>query len=253
MKIIAAGATDIGRKRAVNEDCFGIYDELGLYVVADGMGGHAAGEVASRMAVDTIRSFIATTVEKDDITWPFERDRNLSDAANRLVTAVRLANQNIHLAAQRNIGEKGMGATVVAVLAEGSSVHIAHAGDSRAYLFSGGRLMRLTEDHSYVEEMVRAGVITPEQARKHPMRNIVTRALGTREDVKADISDSAPKPGDVYLICTDGLSGMLTDGDIETVMAECADAPSVCAAGLVAAANNKGGDDNITAIVLRVF
>ncbi len=253
MNILARGGTDIGRKRALNEDCYGIFDELGLFVVADGMGGHAAGEVASRAAVDTLRDFIAATREPDEATWPFQLDSELPRAANRLISGIKLANQAINKSSQESLDKKGMGTTIVAAIVEGDELFLAHVGDSRAYLFSNGMIRRITSDHSYVEEMVLAGHITLDQARVHPMRNIITRALGTKADVAVDLSRHHPSPGDIYLLCSDGLSGMLTDGEIARIISDNTADISACIDGLIKGANEKGGDDNITAILLKAF
>jgi len=253
LNILASGGTDIGRKRALNEDCYGVFDELGLFVVADGMGGHAAGEVASRAAVDVLRDFIASTRIPDDSTWPFQLDSDLPRAANRLVSGIKLANQAINKASQENLEKKGMGTTIVAAMAEGDELFLAHVGDSRAYLFSKGMIWRITSDHSYVEEMVLAGHITQEQARVHPMRNIITRALGTKPDVSVDLSRHNQVPGDIYLLCSDGLSGMLTDGEIARIISNHTIDLSACVNELIKGANEKGGEDNITAILLKAI
>ena len=253
MSILASGGSDIGRKRKLNEDSYGVFEDLGLYVVADGMGGHAAGEVASAMAVEIIHDFVKSTAGTDEVTWPFERDLQLPHAANRLLGGIRLANQAIIKRSQETPEQRGMGTTVVAALEDGDALYVAHVGDSRAYVFTGGALKRLTSDHSYVAEMVAAGHLTPEQARVHPLRNIVTRALGTKEDVKIDLSRQMLVAGDVYLLCSDGLTGMLTGGEIEWIADEYFDVPSRLVERLIQEANNKGGDDNITAVALKVF
>jgi protein phosphatase len=252
MRILAEGRTDIGKKRAHNEDSFGVSGELGLYVVADGMGGHAAGEVASQTAVETLKDFIASTKGQEEITWPFERDTGLSRAANRLVVGIKLANQAIFKQAQERPDQKGMGTTIVAALVDEGELCIAHVGDSRAYVFGQGAISRITTDHSYVEEMVVSGSMTPEQARTHPLRNIVTRALGTKGEVRVDMSRHKLRPGDIYLLCSDGLTGMLTDSDIARTLADYDDNLAGCLDTLVKLANEKGGDDNITAVALRV-
>lgn len=253
MGILASGGSDIGRKRKLNEDSYGVFDDLGLYMVADGMGGHAAGEVASAMAVDILHNFVKATAGTDEVAWPFERDPQLPHAANRLLGGIRLANQAIVKRSRETLEQRGMGTTVVAALSDGEALYIAHVGDSRAYVFTGGTLKRLTSDHSYVEEMVAAGRLTMEQARAHPLRNIVTRALGTRDDVKIDLSRHALAPGDAYLLCSDGLTGMLKDHEIECILEKHFDTPTICIESLIQEANVHGGDDNITALVLKVF
>jgi len=249
--IRSAGGTDIGRKRGHNEDSFGVNDDLGVYVVADGMGGHAAGEVASRTAVDTFSGFMAATAGDSEITWPFERDESLGRPQNRLLTGIKLANRAICDLAASKQALKGMGTTIVAALVEGDEAYIAHVGDSRAYALSQGSLRQVTSDHSYVEEQVLAGFITPEQARVHPLRNVVTRALGVREDVKVDISSHILIKGDLYMLCSDGLSGMLSVTEIESILVSGADDLKSCVETLIKKANEKGGDDNITAVLFQ--
>jgi len=251
VRINAAGGTDIGRKRDHNEDSFGVFEGTGLYIVADGMGGHAAGELASRIAVDTVSGFIEASAGRGDITWPFGLDEALGRAGNRLSAAIKLANGAVRDRAGSAPELKGMGTTIVAALAEEGRLHIAHVGDSRAYMYSGGRLSRITVDHSFVEEQVRAGMIAPEKARSHPMRNIITRALGVKDDVSVDIMDHALTPGVIYLLCTDGLTGMVEDHEIERVMNAMCDDLRECADTLIAVANSNGGTDNITVVLLR--
>jgi len=178
MDIKSAGGTDVGRKRDHNEDNYGLFDELGLYLVSDGMGGHAAGEVASLIAVEKLREFIDATRHAEDITWPFERDENLERAANRLMVAIKIANKAVRDSAAESPEREGMGTTVVGALIDGERIHIAHVGDSRAYRLDPAGFVRLTTDHSLVEEQLKAGIITEEMAETHPMKNIITRALG---------------------------------------------------------------------------
>ena len=253
MEITASGGTDVGKRRAHNEDCYGVSDELGLYVVADGMGGHAAGEVASKAAVDTLTSFVADTMGRatNEVKWPYDIDPALPTTANRLTVGVRLANRAIHQMAVANAAQRGMGTTLVAALVEGERLYLAHVGDSRAYLVRGGGIYRLTGDHSYVEEQVRAGLLSADQARTHPLKNIVTRALGVKEDVAVELSAHDLKPGDIYLLCSDGLSGMLTDSVIGLILSAHFEDLSGVVAALIDAANSSGGDDNITAVVVR--
>ena len=250
LNIISSGRTDVGRRREHNEDSFGTFDGLGLYVVADGMGGHAAGEVASRIAVETLKAFIEATDGPDEITWPVPVDLALPRDANRLLAGVRLANQEVLKHAQGRPELRGMGTTIVAALVCGDVLHLAHAGDSRAYLYRDGAIRRVTIDHSYVEELMLAGHLTPEQTRTHPLRNIITRALGTKADVNVDHSRHDVLPGDVFLLCSDGLSNMLSDGLIEEVVAAKKDDLTGCAEALVRLANERGGDDNITVVLI---
>jgi len=252
VEVVIAGGTDIGRKRGHNEDSYGIFPEDGVAVVADGMGGHAAGDVASRIAVDTLAGFVQSVAGREDITWPFRLDEKLSRGANTLVIGAKLANQTVMERAASTHELRGMGTTLVAALADGDMLHIVHVGDSRAYLMSGGAFSRLTVDHSFVEEQVQAGIITPERARTHPMRNIVTRALGIREELDVELTTRTPLPGDVFLLCTDGLSGMLDDSAIGRIIMDNLSDPESCVKKLIEAANERGGDDNITVVLIKV-
>jgi serine/threonine protein phosphatase PrpC len=237
LKILSAGLTDIGRKRGHNEDSLGVFDGLGLYVVADGMGGHAAGEVASKMAVDILKGVIA---------------KPSGPAAELLPAGIKLANEEIARHAARRLELRGMGTTIVAALVDGDKLHLAHVGDSRAYVYTReNRLVRLTTDHSLVFEMVLAGQLTEGQARTHPMRNIITRALGSKPEVQVDISRRSLAPGEIYLLCSDGLTGMLTDDDIAYIILQNRENLPGLVRELIHRANEAGGDDNITAVVFR--
>jgi protein phosphatase len=250
--IKSAGGTHVGRKRAHNEDNYAIFDDLGLFIVADGMGGHAAGEVASLIAVEKLRDFISATSHPDDITWPFERDMTLDRAANRLVVAIKIANQAVRASAAEDTNREGMGTTVVAALVDGNRIHIAHVGDSRAYRLNAYGLERITSDHSLVEEQLKAGIITAEMAENHPMKNIITRALGVHEGVQVDILSDDLSADATYLLCSDGLSGMVSDIVIANVLATHRGDPKAAVDELIHLANENGGTDNITAVALYI-
>ncbi|MBI4475600.1 MAG: Stp1/IreP family PP2C-type Ser/Thr phosphatase [Acidobacteria bacterium] len=250
--VSAAGLTHPGKRRQKNEDSYCARPDLGLFVVADGMGGHAAGEVASRVAVETIEQFISETRAADEnFTWPFGLEPNLDIDGNRLKTAVKIANRRI---ATRVAGERdlqGMATTVVAVLIGRRSVIVAHVGDSRVYHWRDDRMTRLTRDHSWVEEQVEAGALTPIEARDHPWRNLVTRALSGGGEVEIDLTALEVKPGDRLLLCSDGLFSVVPDEAIgETLGRHADDLQSICS-DLVDAANRAGGPDNVTVLVLR--
>jgi PPM family protein phosphatase len=248
MRPISAGKTDTGRKRLKNEDSIGLFDDLGLYIVADGMGGHAAGEVASRIAVEAIRDSVKENPDKST-----DRASGATEAAAglRLQEAIGFANSEVLRQAEADPKLGGMGTTVVAALLSRDALSIAHVGDSRIYMFRGNELNRLTRDHSIVEDMVAAGQITALQARTHPFRNVVTRALGTKDAVEADISRLDPKPGDVVLLCSDGLTGMLEDAAIAKILDANIGSPFSSAEALVKAANDAGGDDNVSVVLLK--
>lgn len=250
MAVKAFGLTDVGRKRRHNEDAYLLDEQRGLFVVADGMGGHAAGEVASRITVESIQEFIAATEEEHDSSWPFGFNNRVSMEGNRLTTAVEKANEKVMRAVQNRPELKGMGTTVVAALFDEDRATLVHVGDSRAYLFRGGELRRLTDDHSWVQEQVNAGILSEDEAKSHPLKNVVTRALGGAAHVSVDLIEVPTQPGDRFLLCSDGLTGMVTDEEIADSFA----APSLekTVRTLVDTANDRGGVDNITAILVEV-
>lgn len=250
MKLDFCGLTDVGRRRKNNEDYFGVFDEHLLFVVADGMGGHAAGEVASSTAVQAVAEFVALTAKETDITWPWGVDPNLSLVANRLKTAIRFGNQKVLDLSLTQADYEGMATTIVGVLFEENTAHIAHVGDSRLYLINDAGIRQVTVDHSWVLEQVALGVLTNDQARSHPLRNVVTRAIGAAPELNVDMTSHDLAPGDVLLLCSDGLSGMVLDAELERIVKANTDLKAATAA-LVADANAKGGEDNITVLLVR--
>jgi protein phosphatase len=251
MKISYEAITDVGRKRKGNEDSVFVNPECNLFVVADGMGGHAAGEVASRLAVDAINDFVVLTGGDDEITWPFGLDETMSYDGNRLKTAVRFANKKVLEATRERTEYEGMATTVAAVLVDGDSANLAHVGDSRVYLMRDQTLSQLTSDHSWINEQIQSGVISADQARSHPLRNVVTRALGGKPDLQVDMQVHRMNMGDVLLLCSDGLTTMLPDEEIARVMALHEGDIGAAAHALVDAANARGGEDNITVLLLK--
>lgn len=250
MQIEAFGLSDVGRQRQHNEDSYLVQEKARLYLVADGMGGHAAGEIASRIAVDSICDFIEQTDEEDG-TWPHGYDDQLSRTTNRLIAAVRIANGRVIEAMKKDARLRGMGTTVVASMYDGDKLSVAHVGDSRAYLIRDGAISRLTDDHSWVFEQVKAGMLSEEEAERHPFRNVITRALGGANAVAPDASEVTLRAGDQVLLCSDGLSGMVSEPEIMRIVAEAPTAEVACR-NLIDAANQRGGHDNITAVVIRV-
>ncbi len=245
----AFGLSHVGRQRQHNEDSFLVEDTAKLFLVADGMGGHAAGEIASRIAVDSISEFIVHTKE-DDGTWPHAYDEHYKRSTNRLMAAVRMANTRVLEAMRKDARLRGMGTTVVACLADKDFMSFAHVGDSRAYLIRDKQLSRLTNDHSWVFEQVQAGMLTEAEAEKHPLRNVITRALGGALQVVPDASEIECQPGDVYLLCSDGLTGMVPENEILRVVTQNEDLETACQE-LIAAANERGGLDNVTAVLVK--
>jgi serine/threonine protein phosphatase PrpC len=228
-----ASKTDVGRQRHTNEDNF--YDHPPLFAVADGMGGAQAGEVASEMAIDQ-----------------FVQERETGEPAEQQLEEIALAaNRKIWELAQSDTRHAGMGTTLTAAMLDGQYVAVGHVGDSRLYLYRDGKLERMTRDHSLVEEFVRQGKLTPEQAEKHPQRSVITRALGPEGTVEVDTFRIPARAGDVYLLCSDGLSGMVSDDDLAAILGESRPLDQT-AASLVEAANDNGGRDNITAVLFRL-
>jgi protein phosphatase len=253
MKLSWAVRTDPGLRRSSNEDSFCTRPDLGLFVVADGMGGHAAGEVASRVAVETIETFISETAGADrNRTWPFPFEPAISLEGNRLKAAFRLANRQIANAMADSADLRGMATTASAVLAGASSGCVAHVGDSRIYRLSGSALSQITDDHSWVEEQVRAGTMSSSAARQHPWRNVVTRALSGGADPDIDIVELAPKAGERFLLCSDGLSGVVAHERIAQIVGDVRAPLQTICDRLVAAANDGGGPDNITVLVIQI-
>jgi len=252
MKLESFGTTDVGRKRAHNEDSLSISDELRLFIVADGMGGHNAGEVASSTAVDTIQQFIRRCVKDKDFTWPFGINPNISEEANILMTAIRIANRNVCVKAAEHYDYTGMGTTVVALHVEDDSIaHIAHVGDSRAYLVRNGIISQITIDHSWISEQIQKNIISQEDARNHRWKNVITRALGNKLNVDIDLNTIQMQTGDLILLCTDGLSTMLDDPEILKILTGAEGKTDRACKNLIQAANDKGGLDNITVILLK--
>lgn len=248
----AWGATDVGMKRRLNEDVFLVDEDLGLYLVADGMGGHAAGEVASRLAADEIIRTFSDKANLDDETWPEHWNTGRSASANLLVDAIMAGHERVTQAVSRDANLKGMGTTVVAAVHPSSShtLVICHVGDSRAYRLRSEEFSVLTDDHSWVHEQVAAGFLTEEAARTHPLKNVVTQALGGSTEPRVDILETEVEEGDLYLLCSDGLNSMLTDDEIAHRLAEGGSLEDI-ATELIAAANDRGGNDNVSVVLLR--
>lgn len=252
LKVIAAGRTDVGLHREHNEDCFVLLERHGLFLVADGMGGHLAGDIASRLATESVGAFFDSTA-REDATWPFHYDPSLSNEENRLVTGVKVANRAIYEESVRNPDRRGMGTTVVGVLVapEAGRAYVAHVGDSRCYRVRNGDIALLTQDHSLVNEYLRAMPDLTAAQRMELPRNVITRALGMSDIVMVDLSSHPLEVGDVFVLCSDGLSGMISDAEILGTVRAHRNADGACRA-LVALANEHGGDDNITAVVVQL-
>lgn len=251
MKVRYAAKTDVGMRRVHNEDCFAVLEDEQVFIVADGMGGHASGEVASRLATETIVDFYQRTRADKDATWPFKLDGALSFEENRLECAVRLANRRIFEVASADFSKKGMGTTIVVASVLGDAICIAHVGDSRAYRIRDGAIVQLTRDHSLLEDLKETNPgMSAEEQEAFPHKNVITRALGLDDSVEVAVKTHELRVGDVFLLCTDGLSGMLLDADIARIANEPKPLARVVAE-LVDRANRNGGIDNVTTIVVH--
>jgi serine/threonine protein phosphatase PrpC len=251
MRVRFAGATDIGRKRGHNEDSVYLPTKARLAIVADGMGGHASGEVASKLAVETIVSHFRKTADAQTLTWPYKVDHGIRSDVNRLVASIMLANLEIYERAQRDAQCKGMGTTVVAIYFLDDTAIVGHVGDSRVYLHRNRNLTQLTEDHSLINDYIKMKRVTAEEAENWPHKNVIVRALGMKETVQVDVLTKVPRIGDTYVLCSDGLSGMITDDQISAILSSTIDLDQAVHA-LIDAANEEGGVDNISVILARI-
>jgi protein phosphatase len=252
MQIQAAASTHTGCRREHNEDRFLLADEDRLYVVADGMGGEACGEIAAEMSVTTVLDFFQKTGTDPEATWPCRLDRTLSYPENRLIAAIQLANRRVWERAQVDSRMRRMGTTIAGALFHDRRVSVAHVGDSRVYRLRRGLLELLTEDHTLLNFMLRTGQLRPDEAERFAHRNIIARAVGTQSTVEVDLITQELEPGDIYLICSDGLTGELSDERIQTVLSTHQDALDAACDQLVAEACAHGGRDNVTVVLAKV-
>ena len=239
-------------KRAHNEDSLYLIPAHNLYMVADGMGGHSSGEVASQLAVEVVAEFFQETGEDDDMTWPFKMDKDKEYQENRLVTSVKLANRRIFESAVVEPRLKGMGTTIVVVHFANGGCYIGHVGDSRVYRLRGNDLTQITEDHSLLNDYIKMKELTQEEIDNFPHKNVIVRALGMKETVQVDTQYEVPEHGDIFMQCSDGLSGMITDEVIRDIMVQHREDLELSCNKLIEAANGNGGTDNIT-VVLSQF
>lgn len=242
----------MGLQRDHNEDTFAVLAEHDLFIVADGMGGHRAGDVASRLASESISDFFQRTAG-EEVTWPFHFDSGLSESENRLLTAIRLANRQIYEHSLKSHDLRGMGTTIVGALfnPETCKMYVGHVGDSRAYVIREGKISQLTRDHSLVNDYLKVMPDMPEDQRSELPKNVITRALGMQDSVEVDLLAHDARLGDTFVLCSDGLSGMISDAEILKVTTETTDLAAACRR-LAALANEHGGEDNITAVVVRI-
>jgi protein phosphatase len=254
MQLEVAGFSHVGMKRGHNEDNFLLLREEGLFCVADGMGGHAKGEVASQMAIDEVADFFRSTSKDRERTWPFKMDQKRNYSENRLAIGIQLANRRIweinHTEEDR---KKDMGTTIVSVFFEQGEAYVGHVGDSRVYRYRRreGKLIQLTEDHSLLNDYIKSGKVKPEDAVRFPFKNVIMRALGINDRVVVDVTRMVPEPGDTFLLCSDGLTGMVPDPEMLAIL-EMTDDLDKASHQLVDKANANGGTDNITCVLVRV-
>jgi protein phosphatase len=253
LRVSSAVASHRGLRRDENEDAHCVRPDLGLYLIADGMGGHAAGEVASKTVVEAVEQFVSETAGHDPNagSWPYPYDPALTRDGNRLTMAFRLANRRISHAASEDEALRGMATTAAAVLFDGEAGVVAHVGDSRVYRWRGRALEQLTEDHSWVREQVRAGALSEADAHRHPWRNVVTRALTGGADPQVDVANLEVRSGDRLLLCSDGLSSVVPAETIAKALGAGRSLDDTCRM-LVDAANAAGGPDNITVAVVQL-
>jgi len=253
MRVDAGVSTNPGRKRSRNEDYPVSDEELGLFLVIDGMGGHARGDVASQLVGETVHDFIRDTAHDREKTWPFGFIPQVSYNWNRMTTAVTMADHQVARRINENEQLRGMGATMTGALIEGDRAVISHVGDCRTYLIRGGHIEQLTQDHSWVAEQVRNGSIDQREAKQHPLRNVVTRAVAGLEDhFQVDIRELPVVPGDRLLLCSDGLHGVTTDEELLEYVDRAAENPQAACDALIDLANERGAPDNVTVIIVRV-
>ena len=252
LKVEAAGLTDVGRKRGHNEDSFSVDHDNSLFIVADGMGGHASGEVASQIAVETLFRFFQETNEDEDRTWPYKLDKSHSFDENRLMMAVKLANRKIFAHAQADLRSKGMGTTLVSLFLKESNAYIAHVGDSRVYVVRNSQITQITEDHSLLNDYMKIKKLTPHEIKNFPHKNVIVRALGMKDTVQVDITKYELQKGDIFLLCSDGLSGLVEDDGLLNIVQNHKNNLKVANQELINAANANGGNDNITVVLAKI-
>lgn len=251
--LLAAARTDSGPVRRTNEDSILVDVDLRLFAVADGMGGHNSGEIASRLAVESLLGFISRSHDHSDFSWPYGIDSALSYQANRLRTAINLANRRVFRAAESHDDYTGMGSTVVALLCGADTVILGHVGDSRAYRFRAGTPCEpLTVDDTWVVAMLAQSGGDPDALRDHPMKHVLTNVLGSKEQTEIHVAEHPAKAGDRFLLCSDGVHGVLSSDDLDRIVSASGDAPDDAAELLVAEALARGSRDNVTALVVHV-
>jgi PPM family protein phosphatase len=250
MRIEVAGYTHVGMKRNHNEDNYLILTDENLCCVADGMGGHSSGEIASKIAVEELAEFFRMTSRDQDATWPFKMDKARNYDENRLATGIKLANKSIFDKASADQKYKGMGTTIVSVHFTDAAAYVGHVGDSRVYFFRQGVLRQVTEDHSLLNDYLKAKKLSPEEIENFPHKNVIVRALGMKDTVAVDVAKVEAQQGDIFLLCSDGLSGMVTDPQMQDILSRTTELEKACSQ-LIDMANAAGGNDNVTCVLAR--
>jgi PPM family protein phosphatase len=249
LRLRAFGLTDVGCQRTVNQDLVMIDEELSVFVVADGMGGHRHGEMAAELVCKTIRYYLQCSRDRSDVSWPFGYNFDLTIDGNRLATAIQLANRHVWRRAEQEPEFAGMGSTVAALLADDGSAVAANVGDSRVYLYRGGALEQLTVDDTWIAEVTRRGGVPAAQLDKHPMRNVLTQAAGSGESLQVHMREIELHPGDLFLLSSDGLHAVVGDEGMQAILAGAEDLDRT-ASRLIEAARARGGPDNIACVLV---
>jgi protein phosphatase len=252
MRLEVAGKSHVGMKRNHNEDNLLLLPEENLFCVADGMGGHSSGEIASKIAVTEVAEFFALTTKDHDATWPFKMDKARNYDENRLATAIKLANSRIFESSQAEAKYRGMGTTIVSAYFINGTALLGHVGDSRGYrwLANDKKLVQITEDHSLLNDYIKAKKLTQEEIENFPHKNVIVRALGMKDTVQVDVVRVEPSENDIFLLCSDGLSGMVPDPKMAEILGSTPDINKAVEA-LIDAANAAGGNDNVTCVLAR--
>jgi PPM family protein phosphatase len=250
MGINACGQTDTGCVRAENEDRILVDTSLGLFLVCDGMGGHQHGEIAAELAVAAIKYSIDASRDRLDVSWPFGYDFDLSLDANRLITAIHLANRHVWRRAEQNLECAGMGTTIAAALLIDGVAVIGNVGDSRIYLYRKGELTQVTSDDTMIATLLKKGMLSPGDAAAHPMRNVLTQAIGSQENVEVHLQEEGLQAGDIFLLCSDGLHGVIGAAAIRSILGG-GDTLENGANRLISAARAAGAPDNVSAVLLQ--
>ncbi len=251
--LIYFGKTNIGKKRELNEDSILLDGKLNLFLVADGMGGHNAGEVASNKAIQIVQDFVNKGLNEKEYQWLKNIDTHYNEIENVIIASIKLANKYLFDMAKENTALKGMGTTIAGILFYGEEAYIFNVGDSRVYNYKNGNFLQITEDHSWVNEQLKLNLLTKEEARNHKWKNIITRALGTNKDIEVDIFKQKIESGELFLICSDGLTSMLDDSEIKNVIEMHRLSIEDMVRELIDEANANGGLDNISIIAVEII